>query len=195
MWSLSEAWIGGSLAAVGSFVRRVKTASGATAVQIVHKRGRVVRRDRSRRFRARRRPARAAAAEPRGNACTPASRSLEFGPGTAAGAAGCRDARWSRRPRSLILWDALQRVYEALGFTAVARRGVPGAGAGADHRADQQARHRPRAERARGRLPVAGDVHALPQTHRRAGLPRHRSRRPATATPPAPAGWRWCSTT
>jgi hypothetical protein len=27
---------------VGSFVRRVKTASGATAVQIVHKRGRVV---------------------------------------------------------------------------------------------------------------------------------------------------------
>jgi hypothetical protein len=27
---------------VGSFVRRVKTASGATAVQIVHKRGRTV---------------------------------------------------------------------------------------------------------------------------------------------------------
>jgi hypothetical protein len=27
---------------VGSFVRRVKTASGATAVQIVHKRGRAV---------------------------------------------------------------------------------------------------------------------------------------------------------
>ena len=41
MWLLSE--VGrGSLAAVGSFVRRVKTASGATAVQIVHKRGRVV---------------------------------------------------------------------------------------------------------------------------------------------------------
>jgi hypothetical protein len=32
----------GSLAPVGSFVRRVKTASGATAVQIVHKRGRQV---------------------------------------------------------------------------------------------------------------------------------------------------------
>jgi Transposase DDE domain len=32
----------GSLARVGSFVRRVKTASGATAVQIVHKRGRTV---------------------------------------------------------------------------------------------------------------------------------------------------------
>ena len=34
--------LAGSLAPVGSFVRRVKTASGATAVQVVHKRGRQV---------------------------------------------------------------------------------------------------------------------------------------------------------
>jgi hypothetical protein len=42
MWLLIEVWLGGSLAPVGSFVRRVRTASGATAVQVVHKRGRVV---------------------------------------------------------------------------------------------------------------------------------------------------------
>lgn len=42
MWLLTGRRIGGSLAAVGSFVRRVKTGSGATAVQIVHKRGRQV---------------------------------------------------------------------------------------------------------------------------------------------------------
>jgi len=42
MWSLTSCVGVGSLAG-GSVVRRVTTASGATAVQIVHKRGRRVR--------------------------------------------------------------------------------------------------------------------------------------------------------
>lgn len=42
VWLLTGAVSVGSLAPVGSFVRRVKTASGATAVQMVHKRGRTV---------------------------------------------------------------------------------------------------------------------------------------------------------
>ena len=42
MWSLTSC-VGVGTLTVGVFVRRVTTASGATAVQIVHKRGRRVR--------------------------------------------------------------------------------------------------------------------------------------------------------
>ena len=62
---------------------------------------------------------------------------------------------------SLILWDALYMVYDALGFAAVDDEAFRALVLGRNHGADQQARHGPCARRARGRLAVGGDVHAL----------------------------------
>jgi hypothetical protein len=107
----------GSLALVGSFVRRVKTASGATAVQIVHKRGRVVvgidhigsaHDDGQLKLLLH-------AAQERLHAGQQALDLEVSAPDTAAG---------SGRPvveatSSLILWDALAGLYDALGFSVV----------------------------------------------------------------------------
>jgi Transposase DDE domain len=101
---------------VGSFVRRVKTASGATAVQIVHKRGRVV-----------------AGIDHIGSAhdtdqlalldelarerLHAGQQVLEFEP-----AVGCRadaGAAVVEATSSRLLWEALGGVYEALGFGVV----------------------------------------------------------------------------
>jgi len=102
---------------VSSFVRRVKTASGATAVQIVHKRGRDV-----------------TGIDHIGSAHDDAALALlmhaartrlhagqealelQLGPSdTAAGSGG----PVVESTGSLILWDALGLVYEALGFSIV----------------------------------------------------------------------------
>jgi hypothetical protein len=101
---------------VGSFVRRVKTASGATAVQIVHKRGRVVH-----------------GIDHIGSAhdadqlalleqvarerLHAGQHVLEFDPPAAARAGAGTAVVEATSAR--LLWDALDGIYEALGFTAV----------------------------------------------------------------------------
>jgi hypothetical protein len=165
---------------VGSFVRRVTTASGATAAQIVHKRGRrVVGIDHVGSAHDEDRLAllvQTAAQRLHGDQhaleldVTP-PRPAEPGSPVVEGTG------------SLILWEALCGLYDAR-VRRGRRRGVPGAGIGADRRADQQARHRSRAGRARGRLTVAGDVHALPQTRDREGLPIGHRRRLLPARDP-----------
>jgi hypothetical protein len=102
---------------VGSFVRRVKTASGATAVQIVHKRGRDV-----------------VGIDHIGSAHDDAALALLLHTARERRHAGQQALELdldtapapdrSGRPvveatGSLILWDALSSVYDALGFSAV----------------------------------------------------------------------------
>jgi hypothetical protein len=102
---------------VGSFVRRVKTASGATAVQIVHKRGRDV-----------------VGIDHIGSAHDDAALALLLHAARERRHAGQQALELdldtapapdqSGRPvveatGSLILWDALSSVYDALGFSAV----------------------------------------------------------------------------
>jgi hypothetical protein len=102
---------------VGSFVRRVKTASGATAVQIVHKRGRDV-----------------VGIDHIGSANDDAALALLLHAARERRHAGQQALELdldtapapdrSGRPvveatGSLILWDALSSVYDALGFSAV----------------------------------------------------------------------------
>jgi hypothetical protein len=101
---------------VGSFVRRVRTASGATAVQIVHKRGRVVQgidhigsahdADQV-----------ALLEEVARERLHAGQHVLEFDPpATDRGGVG---AAVVEATSARLLWDALGGVYEALGFTAV----------------------------------------------------------------------------
>jgi hypothetical protein len=104
------------LAVVGSFVRRVKTASGATAVQIVHKRGRVV-----------------LGIDHIGSAhdegqlellLHAAQERLHAGQQALELEVSAATTQASGRPvveatGSLILWDALAVVYDALGFSVV----------------------------------------------------------------------------
>jgi hypothetical protein len=61
---------------------------------------------------------------------------------------------------SLVLWDALVGLYDALGF-AVIRDERFGRWYWADHRADQQGRHGPGADRGRRGGPVTGHIPAL----------------------------------
>jgi Transposase DDE domain len=101
---------------VGSFVRRVKTASGATAVQIVHKRGRdVIGIDH---IGSAHDDAQLAlllhAAQERMHA---GQQALELELDTAQVAGSGRPV--VEATGSLILWDALTSVYDALGFSAV----------------------------------------------------------------------------
>ena len=143
---------------VGVFVRRVKTASGATAVQIVHKRGR-----------------RVLSLEHIGSAHTDdelavllqvagerrhaGQLALDIGD---AGAGGAGTPAVAGGTASLILWEVLGGIYDDLGldrlgdptFRALVLARVIGAG--------QQAGHRPRPDRDRGGVPASGDVHALP---------------------------------
>ena len=101
---------------MGSFVRRVKTASGATAVQIVHKRGRVVQgidhigsaHDADQL---------ALLEEVARERLHAGQHALEFDP-PAVRRAGAGTALVEATTARL-LWDALSGVYEALGFTAV----------------------------------------------------------------------------
>jgi hypothetical protein len=109
---------------VGSFVRRVRTASGATAVQIVHKRGRVV-----------------VGIDHIGSAhdeqrlalLLEAAKQRLHGDQQALDLEMSAPARWEpdgeptpaagepvvEATGSLILWEALAGVYESLGFTAI----------------------------------------------------------------------------
>ena len=106
--------------AVGSFVRKVQTASGATAVQIMHKRGRRVLR-----------------IDHIGSAGTEAELALlqamahqrlhdgqeelpfeQAGTGRRPGGGGGWDATVTGTS-SLVLWQALERVYTDLGFDAL----------------------------------------------------------------------------
>jgi hypothetical protein len=108
--------LAGSLAPVGSFVRRVKTASGATAVQVVHKRGRQVvgidhigsAHDQDRLTLL------VVTAKQRLHADQHA---LEFD--VVAPQPADLGAPVVEATGSLILWDALCGLYDALGFTAV----------------------------------------------------------------------------
>jgi Transposase DDE domain len=101
---------------VGSFVRRVKTASGATAVQIVHKRGRVVQgidhigsaHDRDQL---------ALLEELARERLRADQHALEFDE-PAAARVGVGTAVVEATSARL-LWDSLDGIYEALGFTAV----------------------------------------------------------------------------
>ena len=101
---------------MGSFVRRVKTASGATAVQIVHKRGRVVQgidhvgsaHDTDQL---------ALLEEVARERLHAGQHVLEFDP-PAADRAGAGTAV-VEATGSLLLWEALAGIYEALGFSAV----------------------------------------------------------------------------
>ena len=108
---------------MGSFVRRVKTASGATAVQIVHKRGRDV-----------------VGIDHIGSAHDDAALALLLHAARERRHAGQQAleldldtapaADRSGRPvveatGSLILWDALSSVYDALGFSAVRDEAFP----------------------------------------------------------------------
>jgi hypothetical protein len=177
---------------VGSFVRRVKTASGATAVQIVHKRGRDV-----------------VGIDHIGSAHDDAALALLLHAARERRHAGQQALELdldtapapdrSGRPvveatGSLILWDALSSVYDALGFSAVRDeafralvlgriieptskvdtvRVLTEVGVGARH----------------------GPPHSAACDGSSSGTTATPSRMPATPTPPAGAGSRWSSTT
>jgi hypothetical protein len=116
LWLLKRPGSAGRVALVGSFVRRVRTASGATAVQIVHKRGRrVVGIDH---IGSAHDEDQLALLEETARARLHAGQQvldLEIpGPGRAVGGAAVVEATSSQ-----ILWEALGGVYESLGFTAV----------------------------------------------------------------------------
>ena len=106
----------GSLALVGSFVRRVKTASGATAVQIVHKRGRIV--DGIDHIGSAHDADQLALLEELARERLHAGQQvLEFD----TRAAGRVDAGTAvvEATSARLLWQALDSVYEALGFTVI----------------------------------------------------------------------------
>jgi hypothetical protein len=105
---------------VGSFVRRVKTASGATAVQIVHKRGRrVVGIDHI--GSAHDEDQLALLEETAKRRLHAGQQVLDLEMPTSGGADASTDAGAAvvEATSSLILWEALGGLYEALGFTAV----------------------------------------------------------------------------
>ena len=155
---------------MGSFVRRVRTASGATAVQIVHKRGRTV-----------------LGIDHIGSAHDEGQLAMLLETARARLNAGqqmlpIEDGPTGGRPirepvvegtASLIVWETLAAVYAWLGFDQIADNAFKALVFGSDHRADEQGRHGAGAGRARGARSVPGDVHALPEAGDRTRLPDH----------------------
>ena len=104
--------------------------------------------------------------------------------------------RWWRRTGSLIVWEALGAVYDALGFTAVRDEAFEALVLGRIIEPTSKARHGPGAGRARGRLRPTRVTfmrclkRVIERDYRGADLGRL-----LTRTRPARAGWRWCSMT
>ena len=117
MWLLIESPIAGRVALVGSFVRRVPTASGATAVQIVRKRGRrVVGIDHVGSAHDEDRLALLIETAKRRLHADQYALELDVTPPQPAE----RGAPVVEATGSLLLWEALVGLYEQLGFTAIA---------------------------------------------------------------------------
>jgi hypothetical protein len=173
---------------VGSFVRRVKTATGATAVQIVHKRGRQVvgidhigsAHDEDRLMLL------LETAKQRLHADQQAL-ALELTPPEPADPG----APVVEATGSLILWDALAGLYDTLGFDAVDDEAFKALGRIIEPTS------KPDTVRVLGELGVDSPTRVTFMRCPNGSWPRTtgpRSRRPAIGTRPA-AGWHWCSTT
>ena len=173
-------------------MRRVKTASGATAVQIVHKRGRDV-----------------VGIDHIGSAHDDAALALLLHAARERRHAGQQALELdldtapapdrSGRPvveatGSLILWDALSSVYDALGFSAVRdeafRALVLGRIIEPTSKVDTV-----RVLAEVGEVPRRGPPRSAACDGSSSGTTATPSRLPATPTPPAGAGSRWSSTT
>ena len=165
-----------------AYVRTVKTASGATAVQIVW----------SSRRGSRSIEHLGSAHDEAEVAALKAAAAQRLAAGQAELDLGLADtARWrsrcrSPRRRSAHLWDALCRAYDVLGFDEAAGGDevFRAAGVGADHRADQQGRLAAgaRRDRRRGRRRIATVKRRLPVL-RQTRLSGKHSRRRAPRTP------------
>ena len=155
---------------MGSFVRRVRTASGATAVQIVHKRGRIV-----------------LGIDHIGSAHDEGQLAMLLETARAQLHAGqqmlpIEDGPTGGRPigepvvegtASLIVWETLAAVYASLGFDQIGDRAFKALVLARIIEPTSKAdtvRVLAEARRARS---DAGDVHALPETGDRTRLPNH----------------------
>jgi hypothetical protein len=175
---------------VGSFVRRVKTASGATAVQIVHKRGRQVvgidhigsAHDEDRLVLL------LETAKQRLHADQQALE-LELTPPEPADPG----APVVEAAGSLILWDALAGLYDTLGFDAVDDEAFKALVLGRIIEPTSKLD----TVRVLGELGVDSPTRVTFMRCLKRVLAKDypRSRRPAIGTRPAAVGWRWCSTT